>query len=68
MMDINLVPRAFPSKNGPTHFLRKSPGDEVGWIYLNLRNMEGGVWGEGGAFGAFCVLRVLELLFFSMVS
>ena len=31
LIPCNLVPRAFPSKNGPTHFLREKPWGR-GWI------------------------------------
>ena len=35
MFSVNLVPRAFPSKNGwaPPIFWGKSPGDEVGYPF-----------------------------------
>ena len=53
----NLVPTAFPSKSewGPTHFLRKSPGNEV---EAPRRLIFGGACTRRGLFSEFYGIRI----------
>ena len=53
----NLVPTAFPSKSGwgPTHFLRKSPGDEV---EAPRRFIFAGAYTRRGLFSEFYGIRI----------